>query len=66
MSSLRAELEEYKSIIEEKERQYVDLKRKCDAFEAREEEDRRKRRDISNGETQTFSYLITTLKLKSE
>lgn len=44
----------------------MDLKRKCDAFEAREEEDRRKRRDISNGETQTFSYLITTLKLKSE
>ena len=50
MSSLRAELEESKSVIEEKERQYKDLKRKCDTFEAREEEDRRKRRDISNGE----------------
>lgn len=42
------ELEESKRMIEEKERQYSDLKRKCDEFEAREEDDRRKRRDISN------------------
>ena len=45
------ELEESKSMVEEKEQQYKDLKRKCDAFEAREEDDRKKRRDISSEKT---------------